>query len=93
LKCTPERETISYTAVTEHKAVLDTCKHLEKLGAQGHYLSVTEDGIIDTAELEAAIKPETILVSIMYANNETGTIQPVQKDQRDSPKKWHPVLH
>lgn len=63
------------TVKTEHKAVLDTCDHLEKLGAEITYLDVDSQGLIDLAELEAAIKPNTILVSVMWANNETGTIQ------------------
>ncbi|MDX1942506.1 MAG: IscS subfamily cysteine desulfurase [Saprospiraceae bacterium] len=63
------------TVKTEHKAVLDTCDHLEKLGAEITYLDVNSQGLIDLAELEAAIKPSTILVSVMWANNETGTIQ------------------
>jgi cysteine desulfurase len=63
------------TAETEHKAVLDTCKHLEKVGAEVTYLKVQEDGMINLAELEAAIRPTTILVSLMWANNETGVIQ------------------
>jgi cysteine desulfurase len=67
------------TATTEHKAVLDTCKHLEKLGAKVTYLNVKEDGLIDLQELEAAMTPETILVSIMYGNNEIGVIQPVKE--------------
>lgn len=67
------------TATTEHKAVLDTCKHLEKLGAKVTYLNVKEDGLIDLQELEAAITPETILVSIMYGNNEIGVIQPIKE--------------
>lgn len=67
------------TAVTEHKAVLDTCKHLEKAGAEVTYLPVNPEGIIDLQELEAAIRPTTILVAIMYANNETGTLQPVKE--------------
>ncbi len=67
------------TATTEHKAVLDTCKHLEKLGAKITYLNVKEDGLIDLAELEAAMTPETILVSIMYGNNEIGVIQPIKE--------------
>lgn len=66
------------TAVTEHKAVLDTCTHLEKLGAEVTYLPVDKEGLIDLNELEAAIKPATILVAIMYANNETGVIQPIR---------------
>jgi cysteine desulfurase len=67
------------TAVTEHKAILDTCKHLEKNGARVTYLGVKEDGLIDLAELETAMTPETILVSIMYGNNEIGVIQPVKE--------------
>ncbi|WP_449267375.1 IscS subfamily cysteine desulfurase [Ferruginibacter yonginensis] len=67
------------TATTEHKAVLDTCKHLEKLGAEVTYLQVKPDGLIDLAELEAAIKPNTILISIMYANNEIGTVMPMKE--------------
>ncbi|HJP64593.1 MAG TPA: IscS subfamily cysteine desulfurase [Mucilaginibacter sp.] len=67
------------TAVTEHKAVLDTCKHVEKLGGRVTYLGVKEDGLIDLNELEAAMTPETILVSIMYGNNEIGVIQPVKE--------------
>ena len=67
------------TAETEHKAVLDTCKHLEKNGAEVTYLKVKEDGLIDLGELEAAIRPTTILVSIMWANNETGVIQPMKE--------------
>lgn len=67
------------TATTEHKAVLDTCKHIEKIGGEVTYLQVNNEGLIDLKELEAAIKPTTILISIMYANNEIGTIQPVRQ--------------
>ncbi|HOZ80449.1 MAG TPA: IscS subfamily cysteine desulfurase [Ferruginibacter sp.] len=67
------------TATTEHKAVLDTCKHIEKIGGEVTYLKVKADGLIDLKELEAAIKPTTILISIMYANNEIGTVQPVKE--------------
>lgn len=67
------------TCTTEHKAVLDTCKHIEKLGGQVTYLSVKEDGLIDLAELEKAITDKTILITIMYGNNETGVIQPVRE--------------
>ena len=66
------------TTLTEHKAVLDTCKHLEKQGAKVTYLPVKEDGLIDLKELEAAMTPQTILVCIMYGNNEIGVIQPVK---------------
>jgi cysteine desulfurase len=65
------------TATTEHKAVLDTCKHLESLGKRVTYLNVKKDGQIDLAELKAAITDKTILVSIMAANNEIGVIQPM----------------
>lgn len=67
------------TASTEHKAVLDTCKHLEKSGAEITYLSVDNYGLIDLSELESAIKPTTILIALMYANNEIGTVQPVRE--------------
>ena len=67
------------TATTEHKAVLDTCKHLEKVGGEVTYLQVRADGLIDLKELEAAIRPTTILIAIMYANNEIGTIQPMKE--------------
>ncbi len=65
------------TAATEHKAVLDTCKHLEKEGIRITYLPVMGDGRIDLDMLREAITDKTILVSIMYANNEMGVIQPV----------------
>lgn len=67
------------TATTEHKAVLDTCKHIEKIGGEVTYLQVNAEGLIDLKELEAAIKPTTILIAIMYANNEIGTIQPIKE--------------
>lgn len=65
------------TATTEHKAVLDTCKHIEKAGGEVTYLKVKPDGLIDLNELEAAIRATTILIAIMYANNEIGTVQPI----------------
>jgi len=67
------------TATTEHKAVLDTCKHIEKIGGEVTYLQVKADGLIDLKELEAAIKPTTILIAIMYANNEIGTVMPIKE--------------
>jgi len=67
------------TANTEHKAVIDTCKHIEKSGGAVTYLQVREDGLINPEELESAIRPGTILISIMYANNEIGVIQPVKE--------------
>lgn len=67
------------TVKTEHKAVLDACKHIEKIGGQITYLDVKEDGLIDLKKLEKAIRPDTILVSVMYANNEIGVIQPIKE--------------
>ena len=65
------------TAATEHKAVLDTCKHLEKKGCRITYLPVMGDGRIDMEMLQSAITDKTILISIMYANNEIGVLQPI----------------
>jgi cysteine desulfurase len=65
------------TVQTEHRAVLDPCKYLESLGFAVTYLPVQPDGLIDLAKLEQAIRPDTILVSIMAANNEIGVIQPL----------------
>jgi cysteine desulfurase len=77
-----ERGNHIITQVTEHKATLDTCKRLEKSGFRVTYLPVLADGLIDIEDLERAIVTEgpdkTILVSIMYANNEIGVIQPIQ---------------
>ena len=78
------------TCTTEHKAVLDTCKHIEKLGGLVTYLEVKADGLIDLNELEAAITDKTILISIMYGNNEIGVIQPVREISKIARK--HGVL-
>lgn len=67
------------TTAVEHPAVLETCRYLEKAGCRVTYLPVDADGMLDLAELEAAITPETILISIMWANNETGTIFPIER--------------
>lgn len=67
------------TVKTEHKAVLDCCAFLEKRGAKITYLSVDREGLIDLDELKSALSSETILVAVMYANNETGVIQPIKK--------------
>ncbi len=67
------------TAKTEHKAVLDSCQKIEKMGGEVTYLDVDREGRINLKELEAAIKENTILVSIMWANNETGVIQPMKE--------------
>jgi cysteine desulfurase len=78
------------TCTTEHKAVLDTCKHIEKTAGEVTYLDVKEDGLIDLAELEKAITPKTILIAIMYGNNETGVVQPVREISKMARK--HGVL-
>ena len=65
------------TVVTEHKCVLDSCRHLEQEGFRVTYLPVKQNGLIDLAELEAAITDKTVLVSVMGANNEIGVIQPL----------------
>jgi cysteine desulfurase len=67
------------TAATEHKAVLDTCKRLEKYGYRVTYLPVGKDGLVDLDDLKRAIDDKTILVTIMYANNEIGVLQPVEE--------------
>lgn len=66
------------TLETEHKAVLDSCKKVEKMGGKVTYLKVNREGVVDLVALEAAITDKTILVSIMWANNETGVIQPMK---------------
>ena len=78
------------TCTIEHKAVLDTCKHLEKQGAEITYLPVMSNGLIDLVELEAAIRPTTVLIAIMYANNEIGTIMPIPEISKIARK--HGVL-
>ena len=67
------------TAATEHKAVLDTCKHLEKRGCQVTVLPVGKDGLIDLDALSSAITDRTVLISIMHANNEIGVLQPIRE--------------
>lgn len=67
------------TTQTEHKCVLDSCRHLQDDGFEITYLPVKNNGLIDMAELEAAIRPETALVSIMAVNNEIGVIQPIEQ--------------
>ena len=75
------------TCNIEHKAVLDTCKHIEKEGGEVTYLKLNPDGLIDKKELEAAIKPTTILIAIMYANNEIGTVMPMKEISALAKKK------
>ena len=67
------------TSKIEHPAVLETCKQLEKEGFEVTYVGVKENGILDLEELKSAIKATTILISVMFANNEIGTIQPIQE--------------
>src|SRR5690606_4902042 len=67
------------TCVTEHKGILDCCKRLEKLGKRVTYLPVDQYGIVDLDALRRSITPQTILISIMFANNEIGTIAPVKE--------------
>ncbi|MCA6361717.1 MAG: cysteine desulfurase [Bacteroidetes bacterium] len=67
------------TAATEHKAVLDTCRDLEQQGCQLTLLPVNREGLVDPAALRAALRPDTVLVCIMHANNETGTVQPIRQ--------------
>ena len=67
------------TTSVEHPAILETCKKLEKEGFAVTYLPVTGEGLVDLAALEAAIRPDTILISVMHANNEVGTIQPLEE--------------
>ena len=67
------------TCNVEHRAVLDACRHLERMGAEITYLKVTNGGLIDLDELERSFQPTTILVAIMYANNEIGTIMPIKE--------------
>lgn len=67
------------TAVTEHKAILDTCKHLEKQGAEITYLHPGEDGLLTVAQVEKVMRPDTILVTIMFGNNEIGVLQPIRE--------------
>lgn len=67
------------TTKIEHHAILHTCEYLEKKGVEVTYLDVDENGLVDLDELQKAIRPDTILISIMFANNEIGTIEPVKE--------------
>ena len=78
------------TSAIEHHAVLHTCEYLEKRGFEVTYVGVDENGILKLDELERAIRPDTILISVMFANNEIGTIQPVKEIGRIA--KEHGIL-
>lgn len=80
------------TTKIEHPAVLNTCKKLEKQGFEVTYLGVNHNGRINLSELESAIKPSTILISIMFANNEVGTIQPI-KEIGELAQKHNIIFH
>jgi len=82
-----ERGNHIVTCVTEHKAVLDSCKTLEKQGFKVTYLPVQPNGLIDVQRLEDALTDKTILVSVMAANNEIGTIQPMKEIARSTKKR------
>ena len=67
------------TTKIEHHAILHTCEYLEKFGIETTYLDVDRYGLIDIEQLKESIRPETILISVMFANNEIGTIQPIEE--------------
>ena len=75
------------TTKVEHPAVLSTCKHLQKEGFEVTYLDVDKDGLLDLEELTKAITPKTILISVMFANNETGVIFPIKEIGRIAKEK------
>jgi cysteine desulfurase len=67
------------TSAIEHEAVLNTCQALERQGVAVTYLRVSREGLIDVSELKAAVRPETVLITVMHANNELGTVQPLRE--------------
>ncbi len=87
------------TTVIEHPAILEACKYIEQEGGEVSYIEVEENGIVDPEKIKAALKPTTILVSVMYANNEIGTIQPIReisrhvKDYREINATEFPYVH
>jgi cysteine desulfurase len=87
------------TSVIEHPGILEACKHIEQEGGEVSYIPVDEHGMVDPQQVRAALKPTTVLVSIMYANNEIGTIQPIRdiarivKEYRDSTTSAFPYMH
>ena len=80
------------TCVTEHKAILDTAKHLEMMGKSVTYLPVDKYGMVDPADVEEAITDRTILISIMAANNEIGTIA-AEGDREGCKEAWSAISH
>ena len=80
------------TSKIEHSAILNSCKRLEDRGVDVSYINVNKDGIIDIKELEKSIRDDTMLISIMYANNEVGTIQPIEEISKIA-KKYNIVFH
>ena len=80
------------TSTIEHHAILRTCQYLEKKGYEITYLPVDHDGCVSVEDVERNIRPDTILISIMYANNEIGTLQPVERIGELARKK-HIVFH
>lgn len=81
------------TSKIEHHAVLHTCQYLERNGYEVTYLDVDENGYIKLDQLKAAIRPDTILITVMFANNEIGTIQPGEGDRRDCKRTRSSVPH
>lgn len=82
------------TTKIEHHAILHTCEYLEKeRGAKITYIGVDENGVVNLDELEAAITPETILISVMAANNEIGTIQPIKEIGRNCKRTQYFISH
>ena len=75
---TPEKKHVVTTTI-EHPAVLNPCRQLEREGVDVSYVRVGSDGVVDPADIRRALRPETILISVMHANNELGTIQPIQE--------------
>lgn len=87
-----QRKKHMITSKIEHHAILNTCRSLEKQGIEVTYLNVDENGLVSPEQLEKAIRPDTCLVSVMYANNEVGTIEPIEKIGYIT-KKHHVLFH
>ena len=81
------------TTKIEHHAILHTCEYLEKKGFEVTYLDVDENGIVDLEQLKASIRPDTILISVMFANNEIGTLEPIEEIGRLAKEKGNSVPH